>query len=831
MKEFSGKNLEVDSAGGELEGRDMSIDAAGMRFVFDIMFNQMYRDPIGSVIREITSNCFDSHIEAKVDDPVVIEFNEDEGGQYIAFKDVGMGISPERMEKVYSKPTSSTKRDSQELIGYWGLGSKSPLAYDDFFYLTTVHDGIEYQYVIHKGERGPRIDDILKQETDQPNGSVVKVYIKSNSDRQEFINKLNYQLRYFDNVYVTGITFPNEYKIHQGKHWKLRNDTPSTEVLHICIGKVTYPIDWRLIGMKTINLPFALKFDIGDLPITPERESIKYVTVTKDDGTEVSVKEIVINKIKLFLEELESMVADMNYEHNNILDFEDNQTNRAYVKVGEKFIDVTEHIKAKRHVFTPFEPYGMQLPNNPFFVFNVVAVLDTWAGGKVTKVKEEFDRVLTLNEFRDALLVRQYKAVGKYRTMISDYLKKLCKDQGKTRILFIAPSKIALNKATFLRGSIFPKVRKVDYSQYNKGKLWRHYRNVITAEVLIRSVDYFDLSIPDAFITQWQNANKSSDRLTADEGEIIAEDIKVQALKFRKRTYDLEDLQEYKGFIIYGFTEDIVMLEHWAEVFLEGEYTKTSEVLKIKVRDEKHLIGLKHTINVRSFMSDNPIFRKVATAAIVEDSSVWSYGFLNLGSTVKSSLCRNEAMNKLFTPVAEKLNELKSKTENCINLNALRGEDAIQFKTEILELARNNEWFDKDVVADVEKVEKYFKGLELINYIVCSDKALPHVARYFQLAGRKINPEWNSLEAWQDQLIKESIERVAYYSGINEELQRTPFKSELYFPKSCTNYYEKQQIFIDKKKATLRHTEYLQKQIVDLTPLIQTHGTKKTITN
>ncbi len=95
-------------------------------FIFDIVFSQMYRDPIGSVVREITSNCFDSHIEAKVDDAVVIEFGEDEGGDFISFKDVGMGISLDRMENVYKNAGESTKRDSNELIGFWGKNFLSP---------------------------------------------------------------------------------------------------------------------------------------------------------------------------------------------------------------------------------------------------------------------------------------------------------------------------------------------------------------------------------------------------------------------------------------------------------------------------------------------------------------------------------------------------------------------------------------------------------------------------------------------------------------------------------------------------------------------------------
>ncbi len=133
------KQSEID--GDDFEGVDASIDESNLGFLFDIVSKQMYRRPINSIVREITSNCFDSHIEAKIDDPVVVIMKHDEGGDYICFKDIGVGMSPERMSKTYSKYFSSTKRGSNDQIGMFGLGSKSPLSYTDLFYLTTNYNG------------------------------------------------------------------------------------------------------------------------------------------------------------------------------------------------------------------------------------------------------------------------------------------------------------------------------------------------------------------------------------------------------------------------------------------------------------------------------------------------------------------------------------------------------------------------------------------------------------------------------------------------------------------------------------------------------------------
>ena len=52
--------------------RDITISKDSTSMVFQIFTRNMYSNPIGSIVREITSNCFDSHVEAKVNAPVVI---------------------------------------------------------------------------------------------------------------------------------------------------------------------------------------------------------------------------------------------------------------------------------------------------------------------------------------------------------------------------------------------------------------------------------------------------------------------------------------------------------------------------------------------------------------------------------------------------------------------------------------------------------------------------------------------------------------------------------------------------------------------------------------
>jgi len=183
----------------------------------------LYSNPIGSIVREITSNGFDANISAgKPDEPVIISMGEDlEEGPYIEFQDFGTGMTPDIISTIYSNYFSSTKRGDNSQIGGWGLGSKTPLAYTELFYITTVVDKVKYEYIYHKGEDKPIIEsfhgwttesrtrEILNPdkedrvnslyltetynfkvaigvETEDANGTAIKIFIKNRDDRLKF---------------------------------------------------------------------------------------------------------------------------------------------------------------------------------------------------------------------------------------------------------------------------------------------------------------------------------------------------------------------------------------------------------------------------------------------------------------------------------------------------------------------------------------------------------------------------------------------------------------------------------------------------------------------
>lgn len=282
------------------EDIEFGIDKEDEWVIFKSFTN--YSDPAGAIVREITSNAFDAHIEAGVDRDVEITIEEEDDllgtSSLISFRDFGEGMSPHIIKTIYSRFGKSTKRDRNDAIGAFGFGAKSPLAYQDMFDVITIHEGIKYHYSVHAGEQRPVITLINEEETDEPSGTDVRINIKE-GDTLKFKSALQKNLKYFDNIKYDNCGISNDYQILRGKHFIYRVDDTkdhSYDNLHICLGKVHYPLDSSLIDYKNINV--GLYFDIGEIPVVWNREGIEYTN---------KATEKIQEKVRLAREELQDI--------------------------------------------------------------------------------------------------------------------------------------------------------------------------------------------------------------------------------------------------------------------------------------------------------------------------------------------------------------------------------------------------------------------------------------------------------------------------------------------------------------------------------------------
>ena len=297
---------------GDIQQNEVGIEAGNMNKIVMMLSSNLYSNPIESFIREITSNAWDSHIEAGNDEPVVITMDYDvvdTQNIYVSIRDFGTGLSPERFNKVFRYMGASTKTESNDYHGFFGLGKFSPLAVSDMVYVTSYYEGIKYDYLMYKNGLGINIDLIDESETDERNGVNVSVTVPSS--KWYDINKaIHSQLMFFDNVYYinkvnehNGQLF-NENKIKHYETFSIAKNLSDTKIL---LGKVLYPFEsYKLNGLTEDEkdlvdsfdgVDVALKFEIGDLDVNPARETLHY--------TDRTIKNI-INKLKSIKEELHS---------------------------------------------------------------------------------------------------------------------------------------------------------------------------------------------------------------------------------------------------------------------------------------------------------------------------------------------------------------------------------------------------------------------------------------------------------------------------------------------------------------------------------------------
>lgn len=321
---------------------ETAIEIGDKGLALDLLMNGMYSKPVLAVCREVVSNCRDAHREAGIADRPVKVILPSTLDSTIHFIDYGPGISPSRIDTVFTKVGRSTKRDSNEETGGFGLGAKSPFAYTSQFSVTTVSEisdendinilnminenvnlndvrgkNIKCEWTISKSSGSAKLH--FAEITDEPTGTCVSVAVKK-EDKGAFATAIVESVRFWDPKpeIVGDITFPKNTTSVSGNGWfisELAEFNDYSKQLAIVDG-IPYPIhlknvnkrdcNWKyehedLVGFS--NQHFNLIFNTGDVDLSPNREELVYTKKTiaaivmrlhklKDDFVKISVKNI-----------------------------------------------------------------------------------------------------------------------------------------------------------------------------------------------------------------------------------------------------------------------------------------------------------------------------------------------------------------------------------------------------------------------------------------------------------------------------------------------------------------------------------------------------------
>jgi hypothetical protein len=246
-------------------------------FILSILRSKMYRSPIEAICREISSNCIDANrLTGKQNIPIEIKLPNSFNSN-IEFKDFGPGIDLNLMEDIFLNYGESSKRLSNEDIGGFGLGAKTPFSYSDVFNITTIAaDRVKRTYaaIIDQSQQGEL--NLLSETSaleSESTGTTVSIPIKK-EDFKTFTEAVIKYTKYWSvRPKLSGQTPPPEYpaltELISGSNWKIfdpntvgsgYNDTLNLTVI---IAGVPFEIDLGQIKQSDWPQDFWKKYGDG----------------------------------------------------------------------------------------------------------------------------------------------------------------------------------------------------------------------------------------------------------------------------------------------------------------------------------------------------------------------------------------------------------------------------------------------------------------------------------------------------------------------------------------------------------------------------------------
>jgi len=259
-------------------------------FTFDLLIKKLYSNPINSIVRELVSNAWDSHVAAQQTHVAITVNAPTLFDPYFTVHDYGTGLSHEDMTTLYNTICRSDRRGSNSFLGGFGLGSKSPFAYSDQFTVESRYNGWKKLYAVYKdGNNIPTLSLMSTTVTDEPNGLTIKIPVTS-ADHYSFVRAIQKELLYFPNINTnTTITPPPVIWTSPDNTITLTKTTPEFNgELYVVVGHVIYQINTQELfkGINFLNRTYTWKCnlfihcEVGQLSITPNRENLQYNTTT-----------------------------------------------------------------------------------------------------------------------------------------------------------------------------------------------------------------------------------------------------------------------------------------------------------------------------------------------------------------------------------------------------------------------------------------------------------------------------------------------------------------------------------------------------------------------
>jgi len=305
--------------GGAVEQTGFKINANGK--AFRILIDGLYSNKKESIVRELSSNAWDSHKKLGTTKPFFVHCPTPFRPEFFV-RDYGVGMTHATVMDLYSTLFASDKDETDDLVGMFGLGSKSPFAYTDQF-CVSCYDGVNVRhYGAGIGEGGvPQIILMSTEPCNEPLGVRVSFAVES-KDFDDFEKAINRVSLAFDPLFETNKKLTSELGFAEisGDGWQAYRGGNLPSEFNVRQGCVIYPLE----GVGGIKLPstysygdkagrkYLFECPIGTVEVTSSREKIAYST---------KVVDYLKGRLAKFLKEYPTLIAEKAKHIENVHDY------------------------------------------------------------------------------------------------------------------------------------------------------------------------------------------------------------------------------------------------------------------------------------------------------------------------------------------------------------------------------------------------------------------------------------------------------------------------------------------------------------------------------
>jgi len=664
----------------------MSISSDVQGHIIKLVTEHTYTDPLGSALRECVSNAVDSVTEAGTKEPVLVKIEKNKASQNeLSIQDFGLGLDDVNFKKYIMGIGESTKRNSDVLLGGYGAGAKAWLAYTDNFTYVCRKDGIERKYLIFKGEEFPECTLVYENPTTEKNGVTVIVILKNNYDEvSRCSDKIREQLAYLDNVYYNISTFDNNYKVYRNDLFQFSTMSLNSE-MHISLKNIRYPIDWRKIGISSIDIPVGLRFDdYEDIKPIFNRESIQY------NGKSIKA---IVNKIK--------EVADWFVSEYNKNVVEETSFRKIYSIISSKDIvfnlfnkdfNINGLINISSISVTKPKMEGLVYKDFEYYYKLADTILNYWE--PIAYDRGRLEKSQLNYGFKHSCLYNSYWK-EKTTVVLVDYaltgnIREFLRQKHGRFTYYVTKKPLdSVNRRLFIDDAHFEEFKYVVNNVENE---FIDETKTKSSEIFLdwvkdrkEQIKNSKIPIKGAHVV----LNKQAGEITIFKGRKAQ---KGDKSIYEKSKIAISALNDFRGLTVYCSIEE-EFNKNWVLNFPKVRF------LKFNTKEIKHVTKLKHFITKEQFMKSKT-FARIATAQLIRN--------LLESNPINKHDNLLEEMFKSYADLRKRLVDYRNENYHSISPD---------IGNAIIEEARESNNWDMNIYADVVEYEKIVKKFGFITVI------------------------------------------------------------------------------------------------------------------